>query len=228
MIEIIPVLDLKDSMAVSGKSGLRDTYQILNSIYGQGENPLMIANSLKLNGADEIYIADLDLLEKDGHNINLIKMISQNNKVILDAGVKNYESFKFFLDFAYKIIIPTETLESLEDLYKIFNTFPKERIVISVDIKDNKIFSKNLDMSIDEFKDVLNDLNPNEIILLDISNVGTQNKFNKELLNNFTEFKDKLILGGGITADELDDLESKGIKKVLIGTSLHSGEITLR
>ena len=75
---------------------------------------------------------------------------------------------------------------------------------------------------------ILKVLKPNEIILLDISNVGTKNKFNTKLLYKFNDFKDKLILGGGITSSDLIDLENKKIKKVLVGTSLHSGEVKLK
>ena len=61
MIKKIPVLDLKDGQAVSGKSGLRDTYQPLQTVFAPSSNPVEIAQGLKLNGADELYIADLDL-----------------------------------------------------------------------------------------------------------------------------------------------------------------------
>ena len=39
--------------------------------------------------------------------------------------------------------------------------------------------------------------------------------------------KEKLIIAGGLNKDSLGELESLGIKKVLIGTSLHSGDVNL-
>ena len=227
-MEIVPVLDLMNSMAVSGKSGKRETYTPLQTVYSISSNPVEIANGLKLANAKELYIADLDLIEKDGnHNVNDVRMINTILPVILDAGVSNFESFKFFLDFAFKIIVATETLESLEELEKIFEIFPKERIVISVDIKDNKLYSKNLNLSLDSFKNELKKLDPNEIILLDISSVGTESGFNQKLLNDFADFKDKLIIGGGITKEEIDELSEFGIKKVLVGSALHKGELKI-
>ena len=181
MIKKIPVLDLKDGQAVSGKSGLRDTYQPLQTVFAPSANPVEIAQGLKLNGADELYIADLDLIESNGHNINDIKMVNTIIPVILDAGVKNAEGFSFFLDYAFKLIVPTETLESLDELYEIFEKYPKERIIISVDVKDNELFCKNLDLTLKEFKEVLVDIGASQIILLDISSVGTNNGYNKEL-----------------------------------------------
>ena len=227
MIEIIPVLDLMNSIAVSGKSGNRSNYTPLSSIYSSNSDPVSIVQSLKLNGANQIYIADLDLIEKQGHNLDKIKIINTMLPVMLDAGIKDLNSFKFYLDFAYKLIVATETLESMEELYKIFDTFSKERIIVSVDIKDNQLFSQNIDLSIAEFKKELIAIDPNEIILLNISSVGTNCGFNKEIIDSFSQLKDKLILGGGITKNEINELSKNGIKKVLVGSSLHSGEIGL-
>ncbi|MBR2665349.1 HisA/HisF family protein [Methanobrevibacter sp.] len=227
MIKKIPVIDLKQHQAVSGKSGMRDTYKPLNTVFAPSANPVEIAQGLKLNGADEMYIADLDLIESKGHNINDVRMVNTIIPVIFDGGVKNLESFEFFLEYAYKIIVPTETLESIDELRKIFEKYPKERIVVSVDTKNNELLAKNMDMTLSEFKEVLIELDPNDIILLDITGVGTEKGYNEYLLNEFEELKDKLIIAGGLNKDSLGELESLGIKRVLIGTSLHSGEVKL-
>lgn len=228
MLEIVPVLDLMNSVAVSGKSGNRETYTPLKTIYAPSSNPLEIAKSLKMNHAKEMYIADLDFLERNGnHNIFEIKEVNTILPVILDVGVNNLETFEFLLDFAYKIIVATETLDSIEELYKIFEKYPKERIVVSVDVKDNELFCKNMDITLDEFRDVLTEIEPNEIILLDISSVGTGAGFNKNLLNKFADFKDQIIIGGGVKKDEIDELNQLGIKKALIGTALHNGDIKI-
>jgi phosphoribosylformimino-5-aminoimidazole carboxamide ribotide isomerase len=228
MIEIIPVLDLMNSIAVSGKSGNRSSYTPLSSSYSLNSDPVTITQSLKISGAKQIYIADLDLIEKQGHNLDKVKIINTMLPVMLDAGIKDLNSFKFYLDFAYKLIVATETLKSLEELYKIFDKFSKERIVVSVDIKDNQLFSQNIDMTIAEFKKELIAIDPNEIILLNITSVGTNCGFDMNLINTFSGLKDKLILGGGITKNEINELSNIGIKKVLIGSSLHNGEISLK
>ncbi|MBQ6099158.1 MAG: HisA/HisF family protein [Methanobrevibacter sp.] len=227
MIKKIPVIDLKQHQAVSGKSGMRDTYTPLNTVFAPSANPVEIAQGLKLNGADEMYIADLDLIESNGHNINDVKMVNTILPVMFDGGVKDVESFEFFIEYAFKVIVPTETLKSIEEMEMIFEKFPKERIVVSVDVKNNELLSKNFDLTLKEFKEILKVLDPNEIILLDITGVGTEKGYNEELLNEFEDMKDKIIMAGGLNKDSLAELESQGIKKVLIGTSLHSGEVKL-
>ena len=225
MIKKIPVIDLKQHQAVSGKSGMRDTYQPLRTVFAPSSNPVEIAQGLKLNGADEMYIADLDLIESSGHNISEIKLVNTILPVMFDGGVKNCESFDFFLDYAYKIIVPTETIESIEEMEKIFEKYPKERIVVSIDVKNNELYSKNLDLNLSEFKKILKKLDPNEIILLDITGVGTEKGYNQKLLDKFEDMKEKLIIAGGLNKESIGELDSQGIKKILIGTSLHSGEV---
>jgi phosphoribosylformimino-5-aminoimidazole carboxamide ribotide isomerase len=229
MLNIIPVIDLMNGIAVSGKSGDRNNYLPLKTVFAPNSDPFSIARSLKISGASEIYVADLDLIEKKGHNLDKIKMMNSIVPLILDCGIRDFNSFKFFLDFAYKIVVATETLKSIEELYKIFDNIVKERIVVSIDIKDNEFYSRdnNLNLSLDEFKKDLMAIYPNEIILLDISRVGSYSGWNKQLVNEFIEFKDKLILGGGINKKDLNLITKTGINKVLVGTGLHSGEILL-
>lgn len=223
-MEIIPVLDLMSGMAVSGKSGQRDTYEPLKTVYSSSPDPVEIAISLKRQGAKHIYIADLDAIEGAGSNLELVRKINHLLPVMLDWGVKDFQSFKFALDFAEKIIVATETLKSLEEMDKIFRTFSKKRIVISLDIKDGQVLSKNSSLTLDKLKSKLMELKPEEIILLDISGVGTEKGFNKTLLDEFRGWE-SLILGGGITPEELETLKKKGINKFLMGTALHSGQL---
>ena len=214
MLEIIPVIDLMNSVAVSGKSGNRSEYTPLKTIYASSANPVEIASSLKLAGAK-------------GHNINEINDVNRILPVIADIGVDNLNTFEFALKYAYKIIVATETLESIDELMKIFEKYPKERIIVSVDVKNNELLAKHMDIDLEGFKEVLHEIDPNEIILLDISSVGTEGGFNKELLQIFSDFKDKIILGGGITPDEIDEISNMRIKKALVGTALHKGEIRI-
>lgn len=227
MREIVPVLDLMFGLAVSGKSGQRDTYKPLHTVYSKTPEPVEIAISLKRKGFKRIYVADLDAIEGRGSNLEVVKNINHVLPVMLDWGVKDIKSFKFALDFADKVIIATETLSSLEDLEDIFKKFPKERIVVSVDVKDGEILSKVPSISFDDVESKLRKLKPEEIILLDISGVGTLRGFDVDLLDKLSGMEDSIILGGGITPSEIGNLKSRGVNKFLVGTALHQGKIDL-
>lgn len=222
---IIPVLDLKEGVAVSGQSGQRETYRLLKTVYSPSTDPVEISMSLKREGAKRVYLADLDAIEGKGSNLELVEKINHFLPVMLDGGVSDLQSFKFALRFAEKIIVATETLKNLEELNKIFTLFPKERIVVSIDFRDGKIFSKNVSLSLPKLKSKLFELEPAEIILLDISGVGTEKGFNKSLLYKFKGWEQSLILGGGVIPEDIINLQKQGITKFLMGSILHSGHM---
>lgn len=220
---IIPVLDLKNGTAVSGKSGERETYKPLKTIFHNSSSPLKITNALSDAGASRIYIADLDAIECKGSNFQIVKDINQHISVMLDCGASNIEDVEKALEAADKVIVATETLKNIEDLTQIFNRFPKDKIIISIDIKNGKIYSKYLKINSDELIEKINELNPLEVILLDISKVGSESGFDEELMRKFDQVGKSLIIGGGITERDIIQLENAGLNKFLVGTALHKG-----
>jgi phosphoribosylformimino-5-aminoimidazole carboxamide ribotide isomerase len=220
---IIPVLDLKNGTAVSGKSGEREMYKPLKTIFHNSSSPLKITNALSDAGASRIYIADLDAIECKGSNFQIVKDINQHISVMLDCGASNIEDVEKALEAADKVIVATETLKNIEDLTQIFNRFPKDKIIISIDIKNGKIYSKYLKINSDELIEKINELNPLEVILLDISKVGSESGFDEELLRKFDQVGESLIIGGGITERDIIQLEKAGLNKFLVGTALHKG-----
>lgn len=225
---IIPVLDLKNKLAVSGKSGERDTYKPLKTVFSGSSEPIKISKSLHEAGAHRMYIADLDAIESRGSNFDIIKKINADHvSVMLDSGAKNIDDVKKSTEVADKVIVATETLESIDELTRIFNNFDKNRLIISVDIKDGHIFSKYLNISPEELVEKIKELNPLEVIILDISKVGTEKGVNIEFIKKFIEFKDSLIIGGGIIDKDIDELKKMGINKFLVGSTLHNGKLSL-
>ncbi len=224
---IIPVLDLKNKLAVSGKSGKRDAYKPLKTVFDGSSEPIKISKSLHEAGARRMYIADLDAIENRGSNFDIIKKINADHiSVMLDSGAKNIDDVKKSTEIADKVIVATETLKSIDELTRIFNNIDKNRLIISVDIKDGHIFSKYLNISPEELVEKIKELNPLEVIILDISKVGTEKGVNMEFIKKFIEFKDSLIIGGGIRDKDIDELKKVGINKFLVGSTLHNGKLS--
>ena len=223
---IIPVLDLKNGIAVSGKSGERETYKPLETVFHELASPVEIAKSLKDAGAVRIYIADLDSIENRESNFDVTRKVNKYIPVMLDCGSKNVSDVGKALEVADKVIIATETLKDIDDLKVIFDKFDRNRLIISIDIKDGKIFSKYLNINMGDFIKKIEELNPQEVILLDISQVGTEKGVNEELIKKFLKLP--LIIGGGITSRDIKKLEKLGINKFLVGSALHNGKLTLK
>ncbi|MGF7118224.1 HisA/HisF family protein [Methanobacterium oryzae] len=225
---IIPVLDISNGIAVWGKSGKRETYKPLQSVFNNSANPLKIAKALKKNGAERMYIADLDAIENRGNNFNIIKEVNNIIPVTLDSGANNVYKAKKSLEVADKVIIATETLKDISDLLEIFKKYDKKRIIVSIDIKDEEIFSKHLDISLKELIKKINEIEPSEVILLDISRVGTEKGVNLALINQFLKIPTSLIIGGGITDEDINELEKLGLNKFLVGSVLHKGKLSAK
>lgn len=222
---IIPVLDIKDGLAVSGKSGNRKEYQPLKTVFHSSSDPLKISKSLKKEGASKVYIADLDAIEGIGSNLDMVGEINRFLPVMLDCGASDLDSVSEALQVADNVIVATETLRKLEDLDEIFFKVNREQVTISIDVLNNKILSKHLELDFKILRDCLEKLKPSMVILLDISNVGTESGINWQLMDYFDGLESSLILGGGITREDLSKLSIYGVDNVLVGTALHHGKI---
>lgn len=225
---IIPVLDLKNGTAVSGKSGKRETYTPLDTVFHDSSSPLKIAKALSKAGASRIYIADLDAIEGKGSNFQLIKNINDHISVMLDCGASNIEGVKIALEAADKVIVATETLKNIEDMDQIFNSFLEDKLIISIDIKNRKLFSKYLKISLEELIQKIKEINPQEVILLDISKVGSESGVNMDLIKKISSIGGSLIIGGGIRDEDIIQLEKAGLNKFLVGSALHKGKLKIK
>jgi phosphoribosylformimino-5-aminoimidazole carboxamide ribotide isomerase len=222
---IIPVIDLKNGEAVSGKSGKRDTYTPLKSVFHNTSDPIALSRVLKKLGFQRIYAADLDAIEGTGLNLELAGKMNRIIPVMLDSGLTNSYGVQKILETVDKAIVATETIESFNELEVIFSSFPKQNLVLSIDVMNGKLLSKQINA---DFKDVyrtIEKINPLEIILLDISRVGTKIGADHEFIKNFIRFDTKLILGGGLTSKDIEYLNEMGVQNFLVGTALHSGSL---
>ncbi len=220
---IIPVIDIKNGEAVSGKSGNRETYTPLKTVFTKSSDPITIAHELKKFGFSRIYIADLDAIEGNNSNLKIAGEINKIIPVMFDSGIKNISGVQKILDKVDKVIIATETIENFDDIELIFSSFPKQNLVLSVDIKDGNVLGKHIKVDFEDVLKKIKEINPFEVILLDISRVGTENGVDHELIKSFIGLDTDIILGGGITLTDITDLQSLGLKYFLVGTALHLG-----
>ncbi|ABR54895.1 hisA/hisF family protein [Methanococcus vannielii SB] len=214
-MEIIPVIDLKNGLAVSGKSGDRNNYFPINSIILGSSIPKDVVSIYKENGAKKVYIADLDSIMNFGNNFETINEL--NIFKIVDVGIKDYNDFKNVKGNFEKIILGTETLKD----YELLN---EKDIILSLDFKDGILLNHDLD----ELLSRINIETP--LIILDISAVGTQNGVNIELIKNIVKkTKNPIYVGGGIKSEhDLKILNDIGVFGVLIGTTIHNGTLDLK
>ncbi|BAP62041.1 1-(5-phosphoribosyl)-5-[(5-phosphoribosylamino) methylideneamino] imidazole-4-carboxamide isomerase [Methanococcus maripaludis KA1] len=214
-MEIIPVIDLMNGLAVSGKSGNRKEYIPIKSVLCDSSNPLDVIKKYKENGAKKVYIADLNSIMSTGDNFEIVKSLDIFK--IVDFGVTDKKDLENVKKYVNMTILGTETLNDISIL-------KEENIILSLDFKDGKLLNYNLEEILSEID------KKTPLIILDISSVGTQKGINVELIKDILKRTDNPIyIGGGIKSeDDLKISKELGISGVLIGTTIHNGKLDLK
>jgi phosphoribosylformimino-5-aminoimidazole carboxamide ribotide isomerase len=231
-LKIIPVIDVLNGIAVHGIRGERKKYKPLKSILCSSSDPLDLAATFESLGFKSLYLADLDAILETA-NFSLYKQIvaKTNLELMVDAGVADIAKAKKVLDTGVtKIVIGTETLRSFDFLNQAVETFGEDKITVSVDLKEGKMLSRSgavKSMDAPSFAQKLEDIGVSQIILLDLSRVGTEHGTNSVALENILEKTSlDVFVGGGIRGiKELEELRRLGVSGVLIATVLHNGKL---
>jgi phosphoribosylformimino-5-aminoimidazole carboxamide ribotide isomerase len=222
MVEIIPVLDIRGGVAVSGRSGNRETYRPLQTVFSEGSDPIEIAENLPFS---RLYVADLDGIVDQKPDLSVLKTLSEIKSVMTDLGVRESEDLQVFRELKCDIILGTETIKWVNVIIDALKQFGR-RVIVSIDIKDGFILSSFLPKNPYDAYHGLTDLGVKRIILLDISAVGTGK-------SDFSFIKDlnktgEILLGGGITQKDISAMEKLDVEGVLVGTALHNGELEVK
>lgn len=233
-MRVIPVMDVLKGEVVQAIRGERQKYQPIKTVLSASSKPLDIALAFQeIYGFNELYVADLDAIQGLGSNIEAIKQISSRTdlKLIVDAGTNNPKDAKRILEAgAQKVIVATETLESVKQLEECIKAVGRQKIVGSLDYKEGKILTKSAELiklNPVQAAQIFERTDVSEIIFLELSKVGTLQGVERETLRKLIEGVNIPILtGGGIESiQEVIDLQKIGVAGVLIATALHKGKI---
>jgi phosphoribosylformimino-5-aminoimidazole carboxamide ribotide isomerase len=226
-LEVVPVIDILDGLAVHAVKGVRKNYKPIKSVLTASADPVKVATAFKNLGFKELYVADLNAITGNHHNFSVIKRIVDATKLrlMVDAGVNDLKKARQVIQQGpSKIIVGTETLNSISFIKEAINTLGAKCIVVSLDMKNGQLLSK-LDPA--KFS------NPIEVlrlaILLDLARVGSEEGVDIAFLKKVLESVDiEILVGGGIQdINDVINLKKLGVFGVLLATSLHSGKITM-
>ena len=234
-MKVIPVIDVLNGVAVHGVRGEREHYQPLKSVLCRSANPLEIASSFESLGFIELYLADLDAILGKSVNFSVYKQITTQTGLglMVDAGIADLTRAEEVLAAGVsRIVVGSETLESLEFLGQAVKTFGEDRVVVSIDLKEGKVLSASEAIaSLDavSFAQKLRKLGVNQVILLDLTRVGTEQGINWSLLRSILDKTGvEVLVGGGIRSlQELEELRNLGVSGALVATILHNGKLSV-
>lgn len=226
-MKIIPVLDIKNLLAVQAVAGRREEYEPL--IDSRIISSPIIERALQdvyVEGYREIYIADIDLIEERA-NYDFVKLhnhiLSLFDKVYLDVGRRGIE---YYLDTAPSNIVPVVGTEYIDS---------SELSLLHGKTMSLDMFNKNVKFR-DCFKyyeDVLYlmyrlSIIPERVLIIDLEKVGTLSGIDFEKIYNISRrLRDigvkEIFYGGGIR--DLKDIEKleNHVDAVIVGSALHRG-----
>ena len=235
-MKIIPVVDILNTRVVHAVRGIRQEYQPIRSIITQSVEPVEVSMAFKNLGFGVLYVADLDAIIECSTNFQLLSRIfdATGLELIVDAGVTSLDRAEKLLDSGVsKLIIGTETLTNKEFIAEAIRLFGKERVVVSVDMRGDKVLVHS---GFDGCTDVMcllrefEAMGVSDVIILDLARVGTGEGVNKAFLKQVLEtFNFAVYVGGGVRdIQDLVELDNLGVSGALIATALHTGRITTR
>jgi len=227
---IIPAIDI-----INGKC-VRLTRGDFTLVKKYNNDPVKIAKQFTTTGATRLHLIDLDGA-RCGKPINFatIKNIRKNTSAILEVGggIRNFQNAKKYLDLGIdKIILGTSAIGNFQLLKKIIKNYGIQRIIISLDIKNEKIntngWQNNTKINYLSVAKKLKQLDIKEIICTDISRDGTLTKPNLEPIKKLQTIGFKVIISGGVSnITTIKNLQTKKFYGCIIGKGLYENKIDL-
>lgn len=225
MFRIVFVIDLLNGKVVHAIKGEREKYQpVKNSKICDSAQPFEMISAVKPR---EVYIADLDRLSYSGNNFEAINKISSLTRTMVNIGVRKNEDIETCIGIADTVILSSEA-SSFELMKYASKNYP-ERTSITIDIKNGAVLTndRELNKEPEELIKRLNDLKIRDIVIIDLSKVGSNEGINEDFLRNVAQTSHHNVLFGGGIKDmgDINTLREVGISGALVATAVHNGKI---
>jgi phosphoribosylformimino-5-aminoimidazole carboxamide ribotide isomerase len=216
-MQIIPVIDLKEGVAVHARCGRRDEYRPLNSPLCPSSDPFDVVRAyLSLGGIKTIYVADLDAITAKTPQIDLLRALKQA-----------FADIEFWLDGGWPIPdvamgIPVVGSESLDQEAWRELKQRSEPWILSLDFRDGKRVGPQA---------IIEDTGhwPVRVIHMNLNRVGSGMGPDVSGLADLLSMipAENIVAAGGIrSVADLAVLSGMGIGQVLVASALHSGELS--
>ncbi len=230
-MKIIPAIDIINGQCVRLTEGDYDTKKIY------AENPLEIAQLFEKKGAKYLHLVDLDGAKKgEVVNWNILENITKNTNLQIDfsGGIKDKNAVQKAFDLGAKqVIVGSIALKNPSEVKKWLQEFGNEKIVLSADVKHEKIaingWQTISDTSIYDFiADFLKE-GLKHVVCTDIEKdgklAGVSLGLYQKIIQQFSSIQ--LIASGGVhQIEELSLLKNNQLAGVIIGKALYEEKIS--
>lgn len=236
-MRVIPVIDIRQGIAVHGVRGDRDRYGPVQSCLAPSADPLVLLERLHAAlGCTEVYVADLDALEETGENLALVAALVNHVggvHLLVDAGVRSAADARRLLDIGVgRVVLASETSTGPHQIAEIGRAVGFEHVVCSLDLRQRSVVWGTAASSIQSADAALASLSTSgirSVILLEMDRIGAETGVDSHFLAPLIQRHQGIeILAGGGVQDirDLLILRDIGAAGALVATALHRGTIS--
>lgn len=239
---MIPVIDLLNGQVVRGVGGRRAEYRpVVSSLVDSAEPAAMAAALRERFGRRQVYVADLDAIERGTPDLgSWLAIGSAGLSLMLDAGISTAEDASEYWEVlegrigGSDIVIGLESLRCFSMLEEIEQaSLPLNNAILSLDLRGGVPLTRDpllKSLSLARIVKEASSLGILQFILLDLVDVGSGKGTStlpllKELCEEFPDLH--FIAGGGVRGrDDLQALQTAGASGALVASALHDGRLT--
>ena len=227
---IMPAVDIKNGKCVQLVQGEPGSEMV------KIDNPEKVAKYWEDLGAKNIHVIDLSGTIDGETSFDIIKKILNEVSVPiqLGGGIRNLDYARQLLDLDIeRLIIGTMGIQQPETITQLSDEYGTERIMISLDSKDNKVVIKGWQEKIDKSpSEIANDFKEHgagSILFTNVDVEGLLGGFYTEPVEDLKKSVDlPIVYSGGITTiDDIKKLNESGVEGIVIGSALYTDKIDL-
>lgn len=223
MIEVIPVLDLKDGVVVHARLGQRSQYRPIETPLAASSSPVDVAHGLlSVYPFQTLYIADLDAIERKGENnasLTRLKAEFPHLELWVDNGAADLTRAQRWLDTGLgRLVLGSE---SQSDDAVVRSLCRDDRVILSLDYRgDTFMGPAALQSDVDAW--------PDQVIAMTLARVGSASgpDWDRVLATKVRAADKRVYAAGGVrNADDLAALAQAGIEGALVASCLHNRKL---
>jgi phosphoribosylformimino-5-aminoimidazole carboxamide ribotide isomerase len=234
-MRILPVLDLKGGQVVRGLAGRRQEYRPVVSLLTPSCRPVDVALAFRAHfDLTDLYLADLDAIAGSPPALpTYTELGTQGFRLWVDAGLRTAAGAQPLVATGIdKIVVGLETVRGPAALDELSRTFGADRIAFSLDLKEGLPLG---DLSAWNEPDAWSiaaqaiAAGIRHLIVLDLTRVGVgAGTGTEDLAARLAAAYPavEVAAGGGVRdVEDLQRLQSSGVRAVLVASALHDGRL---
>jgi phosphoribosylformimino-5-aminoimidazole carboxamide ribotide isomerase len=225
LLQVIPVIDLRQGGVVHARFGERARYRPLQSTLCEGSAPVAVIDGLiGLYPFPIVYAADLDAIEGTGDNADALRRISRafpQLELWVDAGFRDADQCRAWLarDLG-TLVLGSEGQSGPETLRELGTSTLAPRVILSLDFRGEQFVGS---------PELLHPaLWPRRVIAMTLARVGSGQGPDIDRLTGILALagERQVYAAGGVRdGADLDRLAQLGAAGALVASALHDGRI---